>query len=115
GPDEDHIGGQTGCTADFSGELVDSVVRTDFFSIRHSQSKELTSDFPVDVYARDDQGSEEVSFPALVDPEMRFEHCRVEHFLVADTCLFQDFRFQIKPDEIFGLFALNDYLGSLFV
>ena len=45
---------------------------------------------------------------------MRFEHCGVEHLLVADTSLFQDFRFQIKADEIFGLFTLNNHLRPLF-
>ncbi len=112
---KDDIGCQTARIIDFIGELSDSVVRTDFFAVRYSKRKEMARDLAIDVNAGNDKRPEVVSFPALVDPEMRFEHRWVEHLLVADPHLFQYFRLKIKPDKVLGLLALNDDLRSLFV
>ena len=75
----------------------------------------MARDFAIDINAGDDKRAEEISFPALVDPEMRFEHLGLKHLLIPDSSLFQDFWLKIKPDEIFGVFTLNDYFRSLFV
>jgi A/G-specific adenine glycosylase len=114
-PDEHDVCCQAGRTSNFRSELSDPIVRADFFAIRDSERKESARDLAIDVHAGDDQRSEKVSFPAFIDPEVWFEHRRIENLLVADPSLFQDFRLKVKPDEIVRLFSLNNDLRPLFI
>src|SRR5437868_13264119 len=100
---------------DFISELANFMIGTDLLAVPYPERQEPTGYLAIDINSGDNERSEEVSLSALVNAKMRLEHLGIEHFFVADSRLLQDFRLEIKADEIFSFLTLHNYLRSFFV
>ena len=113
--DGDDFRGAARRGADHGGKLADAGGAGDALGVHHSGIDQTPRDSRVRVSSGNHQRSEKIPLPALIDAEMRLESFGFEDFLVTQACLAQDFRFQRETDEILGLLALHQHLGTFLI
>ena len=96
-------------------ERTNPRVRADSFAVLNAGLQKFPRDPAIHVDARDDERSEEIALAAFVDAEMRLEHFRRMHFLVAELRLAQNLRFELELHELLDPLALQQHLRSLLV
>ena len=95
--------------------MADAGVGADPLGILDARLQQRLRDLAVRVNSRDDERSEEVALPAFVDAEVRLEHLRVMHLVVAELRFPEHLGLQPEHHKISCAFSLHDHLWPLFI
>ena len=101
--------------ADGSREIADALVGGDAFAVGDPDLLELPREIAIHINSGDDERPKKVALAAFVDAEVRLEHFRIEHLLIAQLGFAEDLGFQPEADKVFGASALNDRLRPFLI
>src|ERR1700731_229435 len=90
-------------------------IRPDTVAVLHPGLNQFSRDPVVYIDARDHERSEKIALSAFVHAEMRLEHFRRVHFLIAELRLAQNFRLQLELHEFFYALALHKHLWAFLI
>ncbi len=115
GTDGDDFGRAAGRFANDRGELTNAGGAGDPFGIHDAGFDQAPGDGGIGIGTGDDQRSEEISLAALIDAEVRGKPVGIENLFVAEAGFSGDFGFEGEPDEVFGVFSLNQNFRPFFI
>src|SRR5438046_10481453 len=115
GADEHRLHQTTGSFADGFAKRANTRIRSDPFAVLHTGIDKFARNPAIDIYSGNHQRPEKIAFPAFIYAEVRLEHFRRVHFLIAQPRLAQDFWLELKLHELFRALALHKHLWAFFI
>src|ERR1044072_5077914 len=114
-PDRHRVDGDSGRGPDDLARGPSAGVRPDLLAILNPGFEEFSRDRSIDVDAGNDQRPEEIALPAFIDSEMRFEHFRRMHLLVAELRLLKNLGLELELNELLDPLALQQDLWPFLI
>ena len=99
----------------FFRQRMNPPVRADSFAILHAEVEELAGARPIDEYSRNHQRPEEIALATFIHTEMRLEHFRGMHFLIANPSFAENFGLECELHEILNPTPLQQDFWPFFV
>src|SRR4029453_5690375 len=84
----------------FFRERINPRVRADSLAVLHTEIEKLACALPIGKHSRNHERSEEIALSAFVDTEMRLEHFRRMHFLIAKPRFAENFGLEGELHQI---------------
>src|SRR3954447_3908455 len=96
-------------------ERTNPRVGTDPFAVDNAGIDQLSRDSTIDIHAGDHEWPKKIAFAAFIDAEVRLEHFRRVHLLIAELRFAQNFWLELELYELLDAFSLEQKLRPFLV